>query len=580
MAGVLTGLASARQLRKELLLAYCFLAGLPAVWTRLGGIGGLAGKAAYLVLCLALTIALVAASHVSRGWLRWSLAVVLSASAFFLTAYTQVTTQFLTYDAFINLLNSAAFAGDALAQNRAALLASLPPCLILLLALGLAPRRALPRYPNWMPAAMPLAGCGVLAGVLFVRGGDGALGLPSSFPPLAYSALAAYEAASGEVGPRQAVSLPLVARPAARNIVLVVDESIAGAYLDINSPLGVPTPLSRSWPGLTIANMGIAASINNCSVGSNVTLRYGGTREDYRRIIATGPSVWAYARKAGLRTVYIDAQRTGGALQNLMSAEERAQIDRFVQFDTVPVLQRDQAVARELIAQLADPAPKFILVNKMGAHFPVQDKYPDAWMRYRPVLERGHFGDISDTGNREGFSGTLRDWAHYRNAYRNTLLWNVGVFFETLLRDGDLSRTTLIYTSDHGQDLHERGNPGTYTHCSADPAMEEGAVPLVVVDGAHGSGIARDGRLDVQRGHASHYMIFPSLLGMMGYDPARVASTYGPALGNGAGEALPTFNALFNARLNRKPVWVGVAADRLLQPPMKDVRGHLPLASR
>src|SRR3546814_19926024 len=71
-------------------------------------------------------------------------------------------------------------------------------------------------------------------------------------------------------------------------------------------------------------------SVTNCSVGSNVTLRYGGTRKDYQRINGTQPSIWAYARKAGLRTVYIDSQRTGGALQNMMTDEERRSEERRV----------------------------------------------------------------------------------------------------------------------------------------------------------------------------------------------------------------------------------------------------------
>src|SRR3546814_10073345 len=91
--------------------------------------------------------------------------------------------------------------------------------------------------------------------------------------------------------------------------------------------------LSGIWPFARIYNYGLAASVTNCSVGSNVTLRYGGTRKDYQRINGTQPSIWAYARKAGLRTVYIDSQRTGGALQNMMTDEERALIDTFLQFD-------------------------------------------------------------------------------------------------------------------------------------------------------------------------------------------------------------------------------------------------------
>jgi glucan phosphoethanolaminetransferase (alkaline phosphatase superfamily) len=49
----------------------------------------------------------------------------------------------------------------------------------------------------------------------------------------------------------------------------------------------------------------------------------------------------------------------------------------------------------------------------------------------------------------------------YRNAYKNTVLWNVGEFFARVFAQAKLSNALLIYTSDHGQDLHERGNRGS-----------------------------------------------------------------------------------------------------------------------
>ena len=567
----MTRLAGISRYLKEMLLAASFALALPAMLERLSGIDGPAGAAAFLVLLGGLWAALLTAAYVRPGWLRWPMAALLAGSAFSYLAFERVTTQFMTYDVFINLLNSAAFIDDALVQNRTAFIGALPSALLLLFALGLAPRRRLPLLPGWLVALAPALGTGALAALLFVRGGDGARGLPPSFTPIAYLALAGYEGATGALGPRQPVRLPLSGKPLARDIVLIIDESVAGQYLDINSPQGVPTPLSRGWPGVAIHNYGLAASITNCSVGTNVTLRHGGTRADYQRINATMPPVWAYAKKAGLRTVYIDAQRTGGTYQNLMDDAERALIDRFVQFDGVPVEQRDMAAARALVKELADPAPKFILVNKVGAHFPVHDKYPDAYLRYRPALPRGRFTDITDTGSRDGFGGTSADWVEYRNAYRNTLLWNVGAFFSEVLGKADLSRATLIYTADHGQNLHERGNPGLFTHCSAFPEQEEGVVPLVLIDGARGSGIDWGAALTANHDRSSHYMIFPTLLALMGYDGAATRQAYGTPMQADARDP-GSFNTLFNARLNRKPVWMRIDPARVVQPPASDAR--------
>jgi glucan phosphoethanolaminetransferase (alkaline phosphatase superfamily) len=554
--------------RKEILLALTMILSVPAIYARLADVGGMGAQAVYLALLCAMWAGLVAAAYVSKSWLRWIMALILALAAYYAGVYERATLQFMTYDAFITMLNSAAFAGDAMVQNRSAFLSAIIPALILFMAIGLRSAKRIP-IPARLVAAVPLLAIGLLVTILFQRGGDGARGLPDSFAPLAYLTLAGYESAAGEVGPRQGVSIAPDPAQAPRTIVLIVDESIAGQYLDINSAVGVPTPLSREWEGLSVHNYGIAASVTTCSIGSNVTLRFGGTRQDYQRINATMPSVWAYARKAGLRTVYIDAQRSDGGLQNLMTETERAEIDDFIQFGEVDVQGRDMAAASELIRLLADPEPKFILINKLGAHFPVHDKYPDSAMRFTPVLDRGKYADVTDTGSREGFAGSPEDWRRYRNSYRNTLLFNVGEFFERVLAEANLADTSLIYTSDHGQNLHELGEPGLSTHCGSVPKPEEGAVPLVVLEGGQAPSLDWAAGMEANRDRSSHYMIFPTLLRLMHYQADDIAATYGPSLVDRANDPL-TFNALFNARLNRDPVWTEIDPGRLAQPPVSD----------
>ncbi len=123
-----------------------------------------------------------------------------------------------------------------------------------------------------------------------------------------------------------------------------------------------------------------------------------------------------------MRTVYIDSQRTGGNLQNLMNAaEKKKDIDEFVQFDRTSVRDRDMAAAAKLIELLNDGEPQLVVINKVGAHFPVHDKYPDAFMAYRPTLPRGQFVEVVDTGTRDGFNGQPDDWLLYRNAYKKIL---------------------------------------------------------------------------------------------------------------------------------------------------------------
>lgn len=524
---------------------------------------GLIGYAFFYVMIVA---GLWAASRLASPVLRWGFAVLAFAAAGFIGASERILGDHLTYDAFLNLAGSAGFVGDALAQHGGRIAMSVLAALPLLPAIGLAPRGSPRLKAHW--AVAPLAVLAALTAMLFARGGDGARGLPGAFTPLAYLVLSTGEDLATGGGVRRAVDMSASPVAATGDIVLIVDESIAAHYLDFVDPAGVRTGLLTPPPGVAVHSFGVAAAITNCSLGTNLTLRHGGTRADYMALNATGPAIWDYARAAGFTPVYIDAQRTGGGLHNGMTSAERARIATFVQFDGVDVETRDAAAARRLAAHLANGRREFILVNKVGAHFPVHDKYPDSHAAYQPALPRGQFLGVADTGKRDGFDGSGDQWRLYRNAYRNTLLWKVGGFFDILLAPGTLHGATVIYTADHGQDLNERGGSGVHTHCSGDPVPEEGAVPLAVLTDADAAGgWAAAARLN--RDRASHYQLFPSILTMMGFPAAAIRAEYGETLHVPLSDEM-RFNIRFNARLGRDPEWRRIDVAKLAGPPRGD----------
>lgn len=523
---------------------------------------------AYTALLGASWLAILCAAYMPNSLLRWSLALLLAACGYILLTFEHASGQFMTFDAFISMLDSAGSLGDAFDQNGPAFVSALWPTLAIALGVGLAPGRALP-LPRTLLYSLPATIFIALVGVLFVRGGDGGRGLPHSFVGGAYGTLAAYDEATRFRGARLDPGIAHTSAPAVRTIVLVIDESIAGEYLAINNSRGVAANLSDTPTGVTLSNFGIAASISGCSAGANQALRFGGTRENYRKILAEFPSIWSYAKRAGLRTVYIDGQRTGGAYQNNMDDAERADIDEFVQFDDVSMVERDMAIAAELAKLLADEDPKLVLVNKVGAHFPIHDKFPDEFLRHEPVLPRGDHTDIADTASRTGFGGTPEEWRRYRNSYRNTLDWNVGEFFRRLYAEADLDQAVIIYTADHGQVLHEDGSPGLTTHCSAEPLPEEGAVPLIVLQGRDLQGFDFARWAGLNRNRSSHYMIFPTLLRLMGFEHSGIEREYGASLIEPSKDPM-TFNRRFNARFGAEPQWRKVEPGRLPQPPLED----------
>lgn len=558
-----TGIAMFRYAKELLLIIYLLFYSAYYI-ERVNAIGLGFSILLFGAMFLALTLALYLTAYIRQTLIRHLFALVMFGSAVFFDIYTRVTADYLSYSNFVSLVYSGGFIQEAAYQYRDAIIRSALNGLLLLFAIGLKPRHSL-MVPNALRVAAPLCGVLLLSAVLFLRAGEGARGLPIMYTPLAYLNLFVYEALHNTVGPREPVTLARTSQAVGHDIVLIIDESISGNYLDINAPFGVHSNLKQPHAGVDIFNYGYAASIANCSADTNITLRYGGTRADYMRINSTLPSIWQYAKKAGLRTVYIDAQRTGGNLQNLMNDAEKKDIDEFVQFDRTSVRDRDMAAAAKLIELLNDDKPELILINKVGAHFPVHDKYPDGFMAYRPTLPRGQFPEVADTGERDGFNGQVDDWMLYRNAYKNTVLWNVGEFFARVLAKGNLNNALLIYTSDHGQDLHERGNPGLNTHCGGDPVEEEGLVPLVVIQGRDLKTFDWSAQLAANKDRSSHYNIFPTLLQLMGYDLAGIESVYGKPLTVPTVDEF-TFNYRFNARLGAKPEWKHIDLGSIVTP--------------
>lgn len=550
---------------KEALLLLYLIADGGSLAARVMSLGLSPSLGLFAIFYAGLAGALWIASRLASGPLRWTAAALLFAAAAFVGASERVLGDHLTYDAFLNLIGSMGFAGDAMAEHGVRIGLEVLTAAPLLFAIGLTPRS------DWRfdarGAAAPLGALGLLTGMLFVRGGDGARGLPGAFTSLAYMTLATGEDLTRD-GARRPVTMAPQPVAGGGDVVLIVDESVAARYLDLGDPAGVRTGLLSPPRGIAVHNFGVAASITNCSLGTNLTLRHGGTRERYMELNAGGPAIWDYARKAGFTPVYIDAQRSGGGLHNGMDAAERARIDRFIQFDGIPVEARDQAAADRIVGLLKNGRREFILVNKVGAHFPVHDKYPDSHAVYRPALPRGRFLGVADTGSRDGFDGSADQWRRYRNAYRNTLLWQVGGFFERLLAPGTLHGATVIYTADHGQDLHERDGAGVHTHCSAHPVAEEGAVPLAVLTDI-GAGFGWSDAVRRNRDRASHYQLFPTILGMMGYPERAVRAEYGVSLHATLADEM-RFNARFHARLGRKPEWKWIEPAALARPPRGD----------
>lgn len=547
----------------KVLLLLVFVFGTnPGILERIHAIGLQAGLLIYAVIWLA-SLAVIAYVAFCGGWVArilWS--VLWTAAAITGLSYWLVANKYMSLADMEMLLNALAFANDAAGAYGAQIIWAVVVCLVGLAAVNIPPYRIVRHDFRLRRTLLVLAPCVpvlMIVGILYTRGGEGTNGLPSQFNvPAFLVTLGAVQATAGPPPVRKTVEATADTTNAPRIIVVLMDESIRGDELDIDGGKAYSGLVSR---GALVTNLGVASSLANCSASSNVTFRYGASRAHYLTDIQVNPSMWAYAKHAGYQTYYIDAQRTGGALQNFMTPVEKEQIDHFEQIgaDVAPG-DKDMEVARLLrgIIDAPDHGRKFIFVNKMGAHFPYEGKYPHDQTRFVPTLAQAYFGDESTPKVAWPTANTPTERTRFFNSYLNSVSWNVGHFFDVLLPELNLDDTVIVYTSDHGQDFHEDGSPGYVTHCTDGPAaMGEGRVPLVfITQDAHWKPrFEADAKLNF--GKASQFDVFPTLLAMMGYDLQQVAKTVyvESPLSAPLDPRKQEFISTYFVRFGRAPVW-------------------------
>ena len=358
--------------------------------------------------------------------------------------------------------------------------------------------------------ALPVA---AIAAIMFMKDGGGSQALPVQFTPLSVAVVSTASLASNPVPARREVAWAPGER-LSRNVVMLVDESIRGDYVDF-------TPGNTLTPRLAehrdrIVDFGLATSGSTCSLYSNVMFRFAAARRDLGGPLRANPTIWQYAKAAGYRTVFIDAQaafvKDPGKLHSFMTLQEFGDIDGFYNMQNdVPAPELDFRLLEVIAEELKSDRPVFIYAIKNGVHFPYDMVYPAAGAPFEPTMT---------TSPEDSTAARV-------NSYRNALRHNVDGFFARLFSDIDLADTSIIYTSDHGQVF----DPARFTHCSTkDPDPREGIVPLFAITGDP----ALDGRFtqaaaDI-RDRGSHFLVVPTLLELMGYRAGDVRAAFGGSM--------------------------------------------------
>jgi lipid A ethanolaminephosphotransferase len=496
-------------------------------WVALIGFVGLWGLS---------VIALLIAAFQHRRWLRFFWAVVFSVTTAIGFTYRQASGNELGVLDALSLWNARHEATRAAEFYSADVYWLIFIAIVGIVIFTVPPVARAPWARRWLKrlALVPALPAVAIAVIMLVKEGGGAESLPTQYAPLSIGFVLGTKVVAAPLPDRQPVAwtwrgpfagaaprgetappdAAAAHAPAIHRIVLLIDESVRGDYIDW-------TPGNPYTPELArlkdrIVDFGPAASGGNCSHYSNAILRFAASQDGLGRKLLSTPTLWQYAKKAGFRTVYIDGQagfvRSPGKLQNFMTAEETRDIDGFYALDeNTPAPNLDDRLLDIVKKEVVGDKPVLVYANKNGAHFPYDMGYPAEARLFRPTM-----------------SETAADSVQGRiGSYRNVVRWSVDRIFKRLFDEVSLEDTVVIYTSDHGQNLR----PDRLSHCSVeDPDPREGLVPLFVITDNEPLRARLAAAAAESRGHGSHFAIVPTVLELLGFSHTDVANAFGASL--------------------------------------------------
>jgi lipid A ethanolaminephosphotransferase len=489
--------------------------GLPQQAQQAGHLQTLLGKLLPLLAVWSATFLGVAYAALDRRlWLRLTAALLVACSSAFTMLYEKIAGAPLNLLDLIAMWNARHEAGRAMAQfQNPAMIGVAIGVLTFLLICWPARQNRITQSAIWRRLSIvPVVPLLVYGSLYYKNNGVYPFPLPGQYNSATLATLLALEIATTDSPVRTEVSWTAQKDKGVKHIIVMVDESIRADFLDLR-PGNKTTPnLGRLASGFV--DFGPAASGAVCSNYSNALIRFGASRKDVTNSANTNATVFAYAKKAGYRTVYIDAQAynnsRGHKIQNFMNLREKAEIDGFYEISSSKVMEADYELNKIVANELKADRPVFIYANKNGAHFPYDDSYPAEQAVHHPTQTEG--GDT--VGNR-------------LNSYRNSIDWTVDRWMSDLFERADLSQAVMIYTSDHAQ----RFEPGKITHCQTDGADPQTALVPMFVYSVNGDLKDRFASAASQlRSRASHFQVAPTLYELMGYKTADIARMYDESL--------------------------------------------------
>lgn len=437
-------------------------------------------------------------------------------SVLFLTVAITLATEIAHGDVFgkveANILFSEfQFAGEAAGTFFYQYMKGISIALAVTLLVGFLAFRYLPRINNWY-ALVPLV---FIANA--VKTNYSSHSWHSLYPSVYNVPIIATDAflSIPRFGARKVPFLQPVNHGQYKHIFLIVDESVRGDMLGINQGPLPTTPFLEEIKGAYI-NYGIASSAAHYSMGSNIILQSGLRADqipDVKLLFGTNPNIFQYSKRAGYATYFIDGQNKLSIPQNGMTNHDFKNIDTYIQIQKTNPGSKwyevDSAMVTYIKEILEKPENTFTYINKAGCHFAYNHFYPPNQEIFTPAYRSG------------------KAWTNPQtllNTYGNSILWSVDAFFKKLFPLTQGKDAIIIYTSDHGVTLLEKGRPIQDTD-PRNPLPYRANVPLLVFDGGLHKEFFSNAAFNKDK--LSHFSIFPTALFLMGYDSLQVTKLYG-----------------------------------------------------
>ena len=218
-----------------------------------------------------------------------------------------------------------------------------------------------------------------------------------------------------------------------KNIILIVDESIRGDYISVNSNdpeiIKATNYLKELENNRTFKTFGIGYSVGNYSAISNSFLITGSKKDNIK--LLTNPTIYQYMKNAGYETIRLDAPYYG--LSNGLTKADLKYIDKYKYYSKYnPIWERDFLALKDIKNILKSKGYHFILLTKQGAHVPFEKSMPKEYITYTKYKKYS------------------QKW--YKTKYLNILNWTVNNFWKELVKIID-KNTVVIWISDHGVNI-------------------------------------------------------------------------------------------------------------------------------